>query len=124
MPAVKNVGHPGAGEPHARFLWGREATSASLPRRTAHGASRLPDRPPWMSGSSWKFCGDPVGSWLDGHGLSALPAVLVVRRGDEGVAPDGDDELSEVAVADGLSELLLGDEHAAGRPALAHVAVA
>src|SRR3954468_22752653 len=123
MPAVKNVGEPCAGEPHARFDGGREETSASRPRRTAHGASRLPDRPPRMSGSSWNFGGDPVGCRLDGNGLSDLPAVVVVRRGDEGVALDGDDELGEVAVADDPSELLLGDEHAGGRPALAHVAV-
>jgi hypothetical protein len=39
------------------------------------------------------------------------------------VTLDRDDELGEVAVADDASELLLGDEHAGGRPALAHVAV-
>ncbi len=44
MPAVKDVGEPCAGEPHARFDGGREETNASRPRRTAPGASRLPDR--------------------------------------------------------------------------------
>src|SRR4051794_39318643 len=43
--------------------------------------------------------------------------------GVEGVTLDRDDELGEVAVADDASELLLGDEHAGGGPALAHVAV-
>src|SRR4051812_50187029 len=42
--------------------------------------------------------------------------------GLERVTLDGDDELGEVAVADDASELLLGDEHAGGGPALAHVA--
>src|SRR3954467_11592411 len=45
MPAVKNVGEPCAGEPHARFDGGREETSASRPARAAPGASRLPDQP-------------------------------------------------------------------------------
>src|SRR4051794_34857523 len=45
MPAVKNVGEPCAGEPHARFDGGREETSDSRPRRTTPGASRLPDQP-------------------------------------------------------------------------------
>ena len=36
---------------------------------------------------------------------------------EKGVTLDGDDELGEVAVADDLAELLLGDEHAGGRPA-------
>src|ERR671923_2270470 len=56
------------------------------------------------------------------------------RRGRDGrgsgvdraqvVTLDRDDEGGEVAVADDASELLLGDEHAGGGPALAHVAVA
>src|ERR671923_2555864 len=55
------------------------------------------------------------------------------RRGRDGrgsgvdraqvVTLDRDDEGGEVAVADDASELLLGDEHAGGGPALAHVAV-
>ena len=45
MPAVKDVGEPCAGEPHARFDGGREETSASRP--TPRGARRLPPtRPP------------------------------------------------------------------------------
>jgi hypothetical protein len=43
MPAVKDVGEPCAGEPHARFDGGREETGASRPRRAEPGASRLPD---------------------------------------------------------------------------------
>jgi hypothetical protein len=45
MPAVKNVGEPCAGEPHARFDGGREETNVSRPRRATPGASRLPDQP-------------------------------------------------------------------------------
>jgi hypothetical protein len=44
MPAVKDVGEPCEEKPHARFDGGREETNASRPRRTAPGASRLPDR--------------------------------------------------------------------------------
>src|SRR3954447_6971779 len=44
MPAVKNVGEPCAGEPHARFDGGREETSDSRPCRATPGASRLPDQ--------------------------------------------------------------------------------
>jgi hypothetical protein len=40
-----------------------------------------------------------------------------------GTTFDGDDEGGEIAVADDAPELLLGDEHAGGGPALAHVAV-
>jgi hypothetical protein len=40
MPAVKDVGEPCAGEPHARFDGGQEETSASRPRPC--GAPRLP----------------------------------------------------------------------------------
>ena len=43
MPAVKNVGEPCAGEPHARFDGGREETNVSRLRRATPGASRLPD---------------------------------------------------------------------------------
>jgi hypothetical protein len=43
MPAVKNVGEPCAGEPHARFDGGREETNVSRPRRATPGTSRLPD---------------------------------------------------------------------------------
>ena len=43
MPAVKNVGEPCAGEPHARFDGGREETSDSRQCRATPGASRLPD---------------------------------------------------------------------------------
>jgi len=39
------------------------------------------------------------------------------------VTLDRDDERGEVAVADDPSELLFGDEHAGGAPALTHVAV-
>src|SRR5215207_6604125 len=45
MPAVKNVGEPCAGEPHARFDGGREETRDNRPRRATPGASRLPDQP-------------------------------------------------------------------------------
>jgi len=78
-----------------------------------------------MSGSSWNFSGDP--RWVDGQtvtGLCGLAAVAVVVGGGEGVTLDRDDELGEVAVADDSAELLLGDEHPGGGPALAHVAVA
>jgi Group II intron, maturase-specific domain len=45
MPAVKDVGEPCEGKPHARFDGGREETNASrLKRRAASGASRPPDR--------------------------------------------------------------------------------
>ena len=44
MPAVKDVGEPCAGEPHARFDGGREETNVSRPRRATPGASRLPDK--------------------------------------------------------------------------------
>src|SRR3954452_9116473 len=53
MPAVKNVGEPCAGEPHARFDGGREETSDSRPRRATLGASRLPDQPPRRSPQGW-----------------------------------------------------------------------
>src|SRR4051812_49927948 len=43
--------------------------------------------------------------------------------GVKGVTLDGDHERGEILVADDPSELLLGDEHAGGGPALAHVAV-
>ena len=43
MPAVKNVGEPCAGKPHARFDGGREETNVSRLRRATPGASRLPD---------------------------------------------------------------------------------
>jgi hypothetical protein len=43
MPAVKNVGEPCAGKPHARFDGGREETNVSRPCRATPGASRLPD---------------------------------------------------------------------------------
>src|SRR5215210_3374086 len=76
-----------------------------------------------MSGSSWNLGGDLPGWRSDGNGLGDLLAVELVRGGDEGVTLDGDDELGEVAVADDPAELLLGDEHAGGGPALAHVAV-
>lgn len=49
MPAVKNVGEPCAGEPHARFDGGREETNVSRLRRATPGASRLPDS--WVRGS-------------------------------------------------------------------------
>jgi hypothetical protein len=48
MPAVKNVGEPCAGEPHARIDGGREETSTSRQSRAEPGASRLPDQPPDM----------------------------------------------------------------------------
>jgi len=43
MPAVKNVGEPCAGEPHARFDGRREETRPVGPARAARpGASRRP----------------------------------------------------------------------------------
>jgi hypothetical protein len=45
MPAVKNVGEPCAGEPHARFDGGREETGTGRHSRAEPGASRLPDHP-------------------------------------------------------------------------------
>ncbi len=56
MPAVKNVGEPCAGEPHARFDGGREETSISRPCRATPGASRLPDQPLFVSGSVVELC--------------------------------------------------------------------
>jgi hypothetical protein len=51
MPAVKNVGEPCAGEPHARFDGGREETGTSRHLgRKEPGASRLPDHPPGPRG--------------------------------------------------------------------------
>ena len=44
MPPVKDVGEPGAGEPHARFDGGREETSAS--RLLPCGVRRLPPTRP------------------------------------------------------------------------------
>src|SRR5438552_18239862 len=60
----------------------------------------------------------------NGNGLGDLLVVEVNGSDAEGVTLDCDDERGEVAVADDASELLLGDEHAGGGPALAHVAVA
>ena len=55
MPPVKDVGEPGAGEPHARFDGGREETSASRPR--PHGVRRLPPtRPSWTLSTSSTAC--------------------------------------------------------------------
>jgi len=54
MPAVKNVGEPCAGEPHARFDGGREETNDSRQCRATPGASRLPDHPPWLV--RWRYC--------------------------------------------------------------------
>ena len=54
----------------------------------------------------------------DGNGPGDLLTGVVLRGGEKGVALDGDDELGEVAVADDAPELLLGDEHAGGGPAL------
>ena len=45
MPAVKDVGEPCEGEPHARIDGGWEETNVSRLSRAAPGASRLPDRP-------------------------------------------------------------------------------
>ena len=50
MPAVKNVGEPCAGEPHARIDGGREETGTTRQVRAEPGASRLPDHPPQSSG--------------------------------------------------------------------------
>src|SRR2546426_10752109 len=44
MPAVKDVGEPCEGKPHARFDGGREETNASRP--TPCGARRLPPTRP------------------------------------------------------------------------------
>src|SRR3954452_12716014 len=57
----------------------------------------------------------------DGRVNGARWGVCGALGGD--VALDGDGELGEVAVANDLAELLLGFEHAGGRPAQAHVAV-
>jgi hypothetical protein len=43
MPAVKDVGEPCEGEPHARFDGGREESGISRLSRPDAGASRLPD---------------------------------------------------------------------------------
>src|SRR4051812_19266005 len=82
-----------------------------------------------MSGSSWNFAAVQFVrsvtnipwrgslSWLSGSRCELSGAV----DGDR-VAFDGDHERGEVAVADDSAELLFGDEHAGGGPALAHVA--
>src|SRR3954471_753134 len=95
MPAVKNVGEPCAGEPHARFDGGREETSDSRPCRATLGASRLPDQPPTTgrregamgSGqvaaarSSVLVGGDRTGmSWIDPH-KRTLTVLVIERRG-------------------------------------------
>jgi hypothetical protein len=49
MPAVKDVGEPCEGEPHARFDGGREETNASRPK--PRGARRLPPTRPLSPGS-------------------------------------------------------------------------
>src|ERR1017187_9999814 len=49
--------------------------------------------------------------------------VAVVVGNEHGVTLDRDHELGEILVADDPPELLFGDEHAGGGPALAHVAV-
>ena len=65
MPAVKNVGEPCAGEPHARIDGGREETSAS--RHPPRGARRLsPTRPTSRIGL-------PASTW-------AAPATAAKRR--------------------------------------------
>src|SRR3972149_875634 len=56
MPAVKNVGEPCAGEPHARFDGGREETNVSRQCRATPGASRLPAHPPL----AWDALPDPL----------------------------------------------------------------
>lgn len=47
MPAVKDVGEPGAGEPHARFDGGPEETGTNRLEPHDASASRLPDRDPF-----------------------------------------------------------------------------
>ena len=47
MLAVKNVGEPCAGEPHARIDGGREETRAQSAMPCDPGASRLPDHSRW-----------------------------------------------------------------------------
>src|SRR3954453_16033976 len=75
MPAVKNVGEPCAGEPHARFDGGREETSDTRPRRATPGASRLPDHAhrcepwpeAWTTGLSFRS------SFREAHGKPPFP---------------------------------------------------
>ena len=52
MLAVKNVGEPCAGEPHARIevAAGGNQRQSAMPRSA--GTSRRPDRPPRMVGGS------------------------------------------------------------------------
>ncbi len=55
MPAVKDVGEPCAGEPHARFDGGWEETRpVGLTQPHSPGASRLPDQPLGREGSTDK----------------------------------------------------------------------
>jgi hypothetical protein len=103
MPAVKNVGEPCAGEPHARFDGGREETSDSRQCRATPGASRLPDTSSYrrVSGTCWGHKCHPrvVGSvvfrvspWAKLARLRSVrpPAVRVlVRRFHAGISRAG-----------------------------------
>jgi Abortive infection C-terminus len=55
MPAVKNVGEPCAGEPHARIDGGREETGTSRPQ--PRGARRLSPTRPTSSAASDSLSG-------------------------------------------------------------------
>jgi hypothetical protein len=110
MPAVKNVGEPCAGEPHARFDGGREETSASRPARAAPGASRLPDQPQWALNEAYRHGrgGVRVLFALEGGRLilrvGNRPRPLPQRR--KGMAGEGQRELRALAsrFADGRIE--------------------
>jgi len=62
MPAVKDVGEPCEGEPHARFDGGREETNAS--RLTPRGAQAPPAYPttPFAEGRELRFVGCGAGA--------------------------------------------------------------
>src|SRR5664279_268413 len=85
MPAVNDVGEPGAREPHARFD-GRELETERLVRVTEVGqpdgkprASRLLDLPPKPRhrASSRPYTGKVIAPILDAVGRQMLDCVLV-----------------------------------------------
>src|SRR5450755_3710836 len=87
MPAVNDVGEPGAGEPHARFD-GRELETGRLVRVTEVGqpdgkprAPRLPDLPP-----------------NDRHRASSRPYGRIIWRSRLGEGPVGDDLEARMSV--------------------------
>jgi hypothetical protein len=87
MPAVKNVGEPCAGEPHARIDGGREETGTSRQARAEPGASRLPDQPRAALGAQL------AGVLERGDGPMLGERALVPARELAGIPDDRDDLL-------------------------------